>query len=441
LAAPRPASPRSEGAPPPADDLVIGRIGADGDGVAALPSGQPAYLPLTLPGEHVAASGFVRRGEGWAGEAVIVTSSSDRQVAPCPHFGACGGCTLQHWRDAPYAAWKSDQLRAALARAGFADVPLGPLARTMPGARRRVDLALVREGGHVRVGLHRRRDRTVVDIETCLVLEPELVALIGALRRTLPGLAGLRRVGSAVANRLESGIDLLLRTDGPLVAADRVKLTALARDAGLCRVSWALNDGPPEPACLLLPAQTMLAGVPVSPPPGAFLQASAAGESAIAEAVLAGLPDRLPSRARIVELFAGCGTLTFALAERARVVAYEGDKAAHDALRRAVMGRRVEAVQRDLARQPLTVKELTGAAAIVLDPPFTGAAAQMAGIAGSGVPQVTYVSCNPAALARDGRVLREAGYQVLAATPVDQFLWSSQVESVVVLGLARRVRG
>jgi 23S rRNA (uracil1939-C5)-methyltransferase len=439
LAAPRPASTRSaEGVPPPADDLVIGRIGADGDGVATLPSGDPAYLPLTLPGEHVAAARFVRRGEGWGGEAVIVTPSPDRQPAPCPHFGACGGCTLQHWQDAPYAAWKSDQLRTALARAGFADVPIGPLARTAPGTRRRVDLALVREDGRVRVGLHRRRDRTVVDIETCLVLEPPLVALIGALRRVLPGVAGLRRVGSAVANRLESGIDLLLRTDGPLVASDRVKLTALAQDAGLCRVSWALNDGPPEPACLLLPAQTMLAGVPVSPPPGAFLQASAAGEAAITASVLAGLPDKLPARARIAELFAGCGTLTFALAERARVVAYEGDKAAHDALRRAVMGRRVEAVQRDLARQPLTVKELSGAAAIVLDPPFTGAVAQMAGIAASGAARVIYVSCNPAALARDARPLREAGYQVLAATPIDQFLWSSQVESVTVFGRERR---
>ncbi len=98
----------------------------------------------------------------------------------------------------------------------------------------------------------------------------------------------------------------------------------------------------------------------------------------------------------------------------------------------------MEAVLRDLARQPLTAKELPGAAAIVLDPPFAGAAAQMPGIAASGVERVIYVSCNPAALARDARALHGAGYQVLAATPVDQFLWSSQVESVVVFGRERR---
>ena len=437
MAALRPASPRSEAAPPPAE-LVVERIGADGDGVAALPTNQPVYLPLTLPGERVAAAGFVRRGEGWAGEAAIITPSPDRQPAPCPHFGECGGCTLQHWQDAPYAGWKSAQLAAALVRAGFDDGPVGPLARTPPGARRRMDLALVRDRGEVRVGLHRRRDRTVTDLQTCLVLEPSLVALIGALRRVLPGVAGLRRNGSAVANRLDSGIDLLLRTDGPLVASDRVKLTGLAREAGLCRVSWALNDGSPEPACLLLPPQTLLAGVAVAPPPGAFLQASASGEAAITAAVLAGLPDKLPPRAWVAELYSGCGTLTFALAERARVVAYEGDTAAHDTMRRAVTGRRVQAVQRDLVRQPLTVKELTGAAAIVLDPPFPGAAPQMPGIAASGVARVIYVSCNPAALSRDARALRGAGYQVLAATPIDQFLWSSQVESVVVFGRERR---
>jgi 23S rRNA (uracil1939-C5)-methyltransferase len=396
------------------------------------------YLPFVLPGELVRTDALTRRGEGWAGSASVIEASPERQAAPCPHFGVCGGCTLQHWQDAPYAAWKIGQLRAALARAGFADVPIAPLGRTPPGDRRRVDLALSRDEGRVLVGLHRRRDTAVTDLQTCLVLAPPLVALLSVLRRVLPGVAGLRRTGSAVVNLLDSGIDLLLRTDGTLSATDRVKLTGLAEDVGACRVSWALNAGPPEPACTLHKAETMLAGALVAPPPGAFLQASAAGESAIAAAVLAGLPERMATRARIVELFAGCGTLTFALAERARVTAYEGDKPAAEALRRAVMGRRVEAVARDLARQPLSAKELAGVAVVVLDPPFPGAAAQMPGIAASGVERVIYVSCNPAALARDARTLRDAGYAVVSATPVDQFLWSTQVESVVAFERTRR---
>ena len=327
-------------------------------------------------------------------------------------------------------------MQAALTRAGFADATMAALARTPRADRRRVDLALVREGGVVRVGLHRHRGREVIDLHTCLVLDPALVTLMAALRRVLQGVSGLRRSGSAVANLLDTGIDLLLRTDAPFSAADRAGLTALAQEVGACRISTAVNAGATEAAAQLGPVATALAGAEVAPPPGAFLQASRAGEAAIAAAVLAGLPERMVARARIVELFAGCGTLSFALAERARVVAHEGDPAAFQALRRAAAGRRVEAVQRDLARQPLTQKELAGAAAIVLDPPYAGAAAQMPAIAASGVARVVYVSCNPGALARDGRVLRQAGYRVAQAVPVDQFLWSAAVESVVVFARA-----
>ncbi len=419
------------------ETVEISHLGADGDGIAILPDGDLAYLPYTLPGETIRTSALTKRGKGWTGDAEILTSSADRQTAPCPHFGACGGCTLQHWQDGSYAAWKQDQVRTALARAGFPDASIAPLARTPPADRRRVDLALTRDGRTVTVGLHRHRGREVIDLHTCLVLDPRLVALIGALRQTLPGISGLRRTGSALANLLDSGIDLLLRTDAPLSAADRTALTTMASSLGACRISTAFNNGPAESAAQLNPAVTSLAGVEVAPPPGAFLQASREGEAAITAAVMAGLPSLAP-RARIVELFAGCGTLTFALIERARVVAYEGDASAFAALRRAGAGRRVEAIQRDLVRQPLTPKDLAGAAAIVLDPPYAGCGPQMTAIAASGVPRIIYVSCNPGALVQDAKLLLQAGYGVKQATPVDQFLWSAAVESVVVFERHRR---
>jgi len=440
LAARRPASARSAADPA---NLTVGRVGADGDGIAALADGAAVFIADSLPGEVFATGPLTRRGEGWAApDARLLTASPDRQAPPCPHFGPCGGCTLQHWADVPYAAWKAGQLRTALVRAGFADPPIGRLARTPPAARRRIDLALRREGDRILVGLHQRRGRGVVDMHACPVLHPRLFALVGALRGVLPRVAGFRKAGSAVANLLDSGIDLLLRTDSPLQADDRVRLTELARAVGACRVSWADEHGPrggggSEPASTLEPATTLLAGVTVAPPPAAFLQASREGEAAITAAVLAGLPATLPRKARIVELFAGCGTLTFALAERARIIAYEGDPAAHMALRRAIAGRRIEAILRDLARQPLTAKDLAGAAAIVLDPPFGGALAQMPAIAASGVARVIYVSCNPAALSRDARLLSQAGYGLAAASPIDQFLWSSGVESVAVFTRGR----
>ncbi len=419
--------------PPSAGEFRIERIGADGDGIAACADGAPLYIAGTLPGEIVSARPFAPRGEGWAAELLgILKPSSERVSAPCPHFGACGGCALQHWRNDAYVAWKSGLLRAALVRAGFFDPPIMPIAQSSAGRRRRADLAIHRVAGRVRIGLHRRRSSDVVDLDSCVVLEPGLVALIAPLRGVLARLAALRRNGSAILNLLENGADLLLRTDAGLTTADRTALAEFAIACDLSRVSWACGSDMPEPVCLLRPPMIALSGVPVSPPPGAFLQATLEGQEAIVAAVLAGLPHALPARARVVELFAGCGTLTFPLSARARVFAYEGEDAAAASLRRAAAGRRIEVIHRDLSRQPLTAEELNGAAAIVLDPPHAGAAPQMAALAACRAARIVYVSCNPATLSRDARSLHAGGYRVLAATPVDQFRWSSQLESVVV---------
>ena len=408
-------------------------MGADGDGVAALPDGGALFIPDTLPGELVQPGALQRRGEGWTTDAVVLEASPDRVTPLCPHFGPCGGCTLQHWQDGAYAGWKVAQVTDALRRMD-ATSPQPALARTLPAARRRMDLAIRRDGPVIRIGLHRRRSREIVDMQACPVLHPKLFALVQALRPVLQRLTGLRRDGSAVVNLLDSGPDLLLRTDAPLTAGDRILLTALANAHGLPRISWEPaqtrgGTGLTEPACNLRPATTAFNGVVTAIPPGAFLQASREGEAAIVAAVLAALPETLGAKARIVELFAGVGSITHALATRGRVQAYEGDVAAYDALRRAV-NPRVLATQRDLARQPLQAAELKGAGAIVLDPPHGGALAQMPALAISGVP-IVYVSCNPAALARDGRVLLQAGYQVASVAAIDQFLWSARVESVV----------
>ena len=422
-------------APPAEGEFRIGRIGADGDGVAALADGTTLYVAGTLPNELVRARPVARRGGGRAGEIVAILEPSPGRVSPpCPHFGACGGCVLQHWRDDAYTAWKSELLRAALARAGFHDAPIAPVAQSPAGSRRRVDLAIHRVAGRVQVGLHRRRSSEIIDLETCVVLDPVLVAPIAPLRAVLARLAALRRGGSAVVNLLENGPDLLLRTDAALTTADRAALTGFAVAYGLSRIAWARGSETPEPVCILRPPVISLSGVTVFPPPGAFLQATVEGQTAIIAAVLAGLPRSLPARARIIELFAGCGTLTFPLAERARVVAYEGGDEAVASLRRAAGGRRIDVVARDLARQPLSAEELGGASAVVLDPPYAGAAPQMTALAASRVPRIAYVSCNPATLSRDARSLHHAGYRVLAATPIDQFRWSAELESVVVFG-------
>ena len=416
--------------------ISIARMGIDGDGIGAAADGSAMYVPFTLPGEVVRVAPTGRRGEGVGAALVTVEQSSPARVVPaCRHFGACGGCALQHWRQAEYETWKADLLTAALRRAGYADVALAPLVPGAAASRRRVDLAVRRVGGAVRVGLHRAHGVEVIELAECPVLDPVLAGLLGPLQAVLARLAGLRREGSVVLNLLDSGPDLLLRTDAELSAGDRSLLAGFAQAQGMPRVAWARDKGMAETVAGLRPAATSLAGVTVVPPPGAFLQASAAGEAAIVAAVLAGLPPKLAAKARVAELYAGCGTLTFALAALVRVSAWEGDAAAVAALqggaRAAGLEGRVLALRQDLARRPVLAKEFSPFAAVVLDPPYGGAAAQVAEIAASAMRRVIYVSCNPAALARDAAVLRAAGFAVVSAVPIDQFLWSARLESVV----------
>ncbi len=405
----------------------IARVGAAGDGVAE----DGTFLPFTLPGEVVAA---VPAGEGRAAATHWLAESPERVEPPCPRFGRCGGCALQHWREDAYRAWKRGLLLAAMDRAGFAGAPVADTRQSPPRSRRRADLGVRRMAdGSVALGFHARLSCDLVDIAPCLILRPELMAALPGLAETLRPLQALRREGSAVLNLLDTGPDLLLRTDGPLDTADRARLGAL----GFRRVAWARREGVPETAHQSEAPTITFGNARVTPPPGGFLQATAEGEAAIVEAVLAGI-GKLPRGAVVGDLYAGAGTLSFPLASVAsRVLACEGDPAAVAALdaasRRHAQGR-VKAERRDLANRPLLARELDQLAAVVLDPPFAGAAAQVAQIAASKtLRRVIYVSCNPAALARDLRVLREAGFGVAAAMPVDQFLWSAHLESVIAL--------
>ncbi|MGD0104268.1 MAG: class I SAM-dependent RNA methyltransferase [Rhodopila sp.] len=429
--------------PPAQAQVRIDRIGSEGDGIARLPDATPLYLPFTLPGETVSARPIQPRADGWHAHAETIANPSEARVTPpCRHFGRCGGCVLQHWRDAEYRTWKSALLSHALRQAGATLPDPLPFVPGLPGERRRIDFAVRRTsgghpiGGHIILGLHEPRSAEVIDITDCPILHPTLLALLPRLRTLLQGLHAIRREASVIINLLGSGPDLLLRTDTPLTTGDRTALTEFARDHGLPRVSQAEGNDTPETIALLRPPITTLSGTAVRPPPGAFLQATAAGERAIIEAVLHALPSKITTKTRIAELYAGCGTLTFALAPHVRVAAFEGDTATAAALKQAInqggLAGRVEAFQRDLARQPLSAKELKAFVAVVLDPPHNGAAAQIAQIAAAAVPTVIAVSCNPATLTRDARTLLGAGYKLQAATAIDQFLWSARLESVSV---------
>jgi 23S rRNA (uracil1939-C5)-methyltransferase len=421
-------------------EVAVEALGAGGDGLARdddAAGGGRLFVPLALPGERWRVR-VDRPVEG--GHAAVpierLGDGADRAEPPCPYFGTCGGCRLQHLPPSDYAAFKRDRVVAALARRGLGEVPVEPVRVAPLRSRRRLRLALVRDerrGGTVRLGYRRRASRAVVPVEVCPIARPELEALLGplaaglgrALEAPLPVELGLTLAGT--------GVDLLLHAQGrgPSLA-EREALAALADSLDLARVAWAAGEGAaPEPVAERRRPAVRLGGVAVDLPAGAFLQATEFGEAELAAAVLAWAGEGTRSA---LDLYAGLGTLGLPLAAAGAVRllhAVEVDPEAAAALRRAaaVLGLPVTVEARDLARRPLLGPELDRFDLVLVDPPRAGVAAdQVRGLASSRVPRIVYASCDPGSFARDARVLVDGGYRLAAVRPIDQFLFSAEVE-------------
>jgi len=434
--------------------VTIRAVHPAGYGIGQTETGARLSFRVTLPGEMVMTRAAHAETAERAGKLLLDSDeiielknpSPDRVVPPCPYFGECGGCSLQHWSLNAAADFKRERIVQALAKAGFHDAPVAPTIAIAPGLRRRMDLAVKREGAVVKLGLHVQGSSNVVDLSSCLALEPALTALFDPLRACLRGISAFRQNASVIANRVESGIDILLRLDGPVTADDRKRLANFARDAGVMRIALGhgMVRGKPAPAEILVnngAVFTVFDGTQIALPPGAFLQPSREGETAIRAEVVAALSaQKLPARPVVSELYAGNGTLSFGIGKVARVRAYEGDETASAAINRAASGGQINAQCRDLTRQPLQKTDFAGSCAIVLDPPFDGAGLQIPPIAQSDVTVVIYVSCNPLAMTRDLTLLANAGFTVARAAPIDQFPWTTEIEAVITLVRAKRAR-
>jgi 23S rRNA (uracil1939-C5)-methyltransferase len=402
-------------------ELDIVRVGAQGDGVAETEAG-PVYVPFTLQGERVTAD--VEGDQGRLLE--VLRPSAVRVSPPCRHFGTCGGCALQHMQRAAYDDWKRQQVIIAFSQRGI-DAPVGALI-ACAGQRRRASFSARRAMAGVMLGFHAAGTHDLVDLEECVVLHPAIVEVLPGLRALLSPMVSRRNEPRVIVTWTQSGLDVALSDlSGPLTPEMRAHIASAARAARIVRVSV---DG--DPAFESLVPFLKLGRAEVSPAPGAFLQAVAEAEGAMGDFILAALG----KVKTVADLFCGIGAFTFLLAEHAKVFAVDSDKTAIAALsaafKKATGLKPIDAIARDLFREPLSGTELNSYDAIVFDPPRAGAEAQAKMIARSKVKTVVAVSCNPATLARDARILMDGGYKLEAVTPVDQFLYSPHIEAVAV---------
>jgi 23S rRNA (uracil1939-C5)-methyltransferase len=397
--------------------------------------GKAVFVPLALPGEQARVR-IVEEKRGYATAEVeeVVAAAPERVVPKCKHFGACGGCQYQHADYKAQVEMKKAILRETLERGGVrAPDEMVVLAGDPWAYRNRIRVAFDAEG---RPGYRGRRSHAVIAIEECPIAAPLLVrsAFSAAELFRLFAVPSRPAELSLFCDAAENSMLASVFTEGPA----RVPLTdyfdaLLPQIPSLRGVELVeVHQGQPRTVARA-GAETIAyraAGFDYRVDHGAFFQVNRWLVDELVDCVTSGLNGGLAW-----DLFAGVGLFARKLAERFdRVTAVESAPAAIAALNENLSGTHATAVK------ATTLEFLRGAAkgerpdVIVVDPPRTGLGAETAELLGRiGALELVYVSCDPATLARDLRVLVAAGYRIERLTLADLFPQTFHLETVVRL--------
>ncbi|HUH06463.1 MAG TPA: class I SAM-dependent RNA methyltransferase [Egibacteraceae bacterium] len=421
---PSPTMPSSD--PSPAErglvELQLDGLAHGGEAVGRLPGGKACFVAYAIPGERVLVEVTESRRR-WARARLVevLDPSPSRVEPPCPYFGPsrCGGCRLQHVEAGQQAQMKRRILVEQLQRIGGIDDP--PVAETVRageyGYRREARFAV---DDHGRLGFRRTGTGHVIPIDHCLLLTDEAQALRAGAGDEWSGVEEVSvRTGAGAGD----GVLVVRPGSGPVgpLPATAVPV-ALVDDLGQAvplRGETAITE--------------TVAGLEFQVSPTSFFQASRAGAEALLSLVLDAAGAQAGDLA--LDLFSGVGLFARGLsAAGADVIAVESHPAACADARSNLAGcDPVPAVwecEADAAIARARSEQL-GVDLIVLDPPRRGAGVELSAALAELAPRrIVYVSCDPAALARDARALGERGYRLAHAVPVDQFAQTAAIEAV-----------
>ena len=349
--------------------LTIDHVGHRGDGVA-FADGQTVFVPYTLGGEAVDAEPVV--GDPARRRLVRIEHASAERIAPfCEYFGSCGGCAIQHWQAEAYRAWKRRIVVDTLRHAGI-ECEVDELVDAHGAGRRRITVHARRNGdGELRVGFAEASSHAIVAIDNCPILDPGLNGALDAARALAEVLKPTSKPLDIQVTAVGSGLDVDVRGSGPLPSSLIATLSRVAEQHRLVRLT---RHG--ELVLMRTPPRIAIGTAEVILPPGSFLQATVAGEEALA-ALVSGHCKRAK---HIADLFCGVGPFALRLAARSRVAAFDSDAGSVTALQKAAAStsglKPVKAEVRDLFRRPLMPQELRDYDTVVFDPPRQGAQAQ-----------------------------------------------------------------
>ena len=363
---------------------------------------------------------------------------------------------MQHLDLQPYLRWKTEKINIAMTRRGFdiSKINVRPIVHIPAGTRRRAVFSFsIKQGNKIDFGFNERGSNKITNLESCLLLYPELNNIIVPLRNLISSIARpsvptkkmfkkkrpVKLAGSVIVSMTDSGLDVVIEMPQELDLVAREEIAAFAGKHSLSRISWSVSDSrfsgfKSEPVAELLPPYVSFSGTKVAFPAGSFLQPSIEGEQAIARLIM----KAIGGLSSVVDLYCGLGSFSFPMAKNGiKVHAIDGDENLINGLISAAgkvgLSSKLTAEKRNLNKEPFETSELDNFEAVVFDPPRAGASSQAKQIAQTeNLKTVVAVSCNPSTFARDARTLTDSGFVIEEITPVDQFPFSHHLELVAV---------
>ncbi len=427
-----------------ANGQAVGRMG-----------GFVVFVNGPLPGERARVRVTQVKPKYAVGEVVEYESQSDMRAKPfCAVFGVCGGCQVQHLAYPAQLAWKEQIVRSALRRiGGFPDANVRrPVGMAFPrNYRNKMALVADHASGETSFGFYQARSHALVRIDSCPVVLPQLDAAIGGLyeaSRAPESRDAFARAKHAIVRAgAASGQAVLSITTDRQSPEIRERAPAIARRVrGVVGVS---NSFEPRTANAVLgrkmsyvwgarEMEETIEGVRYRVSPASFFQVN----SEMVGHIFRFLAPGLRTGRTVVDLYCGAGTFAIFFASRgAGVVGIEENPAAvREARENAALNKVDDRVRFVEGRVEGAVANKDGKAALAaadivfLDPPRKGSdEATLEAIAAAGVPNLWYLSCNPATLARDLAYLAKRGYALGVVQPFDMFPQTGHVETLVTL--------
>lgn len=388
-------------------DVAIEKLVYGGDGFAHIGS-QAVFVPLAAVGDRLRIRiTEVERNYSRGVIEEILEPSPTRRTPPCAHFGVCGGCQLQHLNYAAQLDTKVAFVRESLQRLGNIEWhdEIEVRAASEFDYRSRAELKVSRDNGHTRIGYYRAATQEICEVENCLILMP-------------------------VANRELHR----LHAEPSLIPSDATRVHFTVGDEEVIVTPATGENGKSEAVDALGTAHQCIGGINYGFGVRSFFQGNRLLVEDLVQAAIGGANGKLA-----IDLYAGVGLFSLQMARSFdQVCAVEGNRiAANHGIENARSNNlpnvRYEAISVE-AWLKYKSAEIECPDFVLLDPPRAGAGSQVVErLAAMAAPQISYVSCDPATLARDLRLLLDYGYRIDSITALDMFPQTFHVETVVRL--------